>query len=116
MVLGIFIGSFYKVPYKYLIRSYFGEEFARYVYLCDSAMREHYIAKNQLLQKMNEDSNTLLGSTEIALLDCHEYDKLRKKLIILGLNEADLSLISLNYIEKKSDDLIEVIKTHEIKD
>ena len=79
-------------------------------------MREHYIAKNQLLQKMNEDSNTLLGSTEIALLDCHEYDKLRKKLIILGLNEADLSLISLNYIEKKSDDLIEVIKTHEIKD
>ena len=65
---------------------------------------------------MNEESSTLLGSTEIALLDCHEYDKLRKKMIVLGLNEADLSLISLNYIEKKSDDLVEVIKTHEIKD
>ena len=116
MALGILIGSFYKAPYKYLIRSYYGGEFARLVYLCDSAMREHYIAKNQLLQKMNEESKTLLSSAEIGLLDCHEYDKLRKKLIILGLNEADLSLISLNYIEKKSEDLIEVIKAHEIKD
>ena len=115
-MLGILIGSFYQVPYKYLLRYYYGEEYARYVYLCDSAMREHYIAKNQLLQKLDKESNTLLSAAEIALLDCHEYDKLRKKLIIWGLNEADLSLLSLEYIEKKSDDLLEVVKTHEIND
>ena len=45
LVLGILTGSFYQVPYKYLLRYYYGEEYARYVYLCDSAMREHYIAK-----------------------------------------------------------------------
>ena len=36
--------------------------------------------------------------------------------MIWGLNEADLSLLSLEYIEKKSDDLLEVVKTHEIND
>lgn len=77
-------------------------------------MREHFISKNRLLENMDEVSIEDLESSEIALLDCHEYDKLRKKLIIFGLNEADLSLMSLLYIEEKSKDLIEVIKTHEI--
>jgi hypothetical protein len=77
-------------------------------------MREHFIAKTQLLSKMDQESVAELASSELALLDCHEYDKLRKRLIIYGLTEADLSLISLDYIEAKSTDLVEVIKTHEI--
>ena len=113
-IIGLAVGTFFGIPYKFLIRLVYGEEYARYVYLCDSAMREHFISKNRLVEMMDDESFEDLTSSEIALLDCHEYDKLRKKLIILGLTEADLSLISLVHIEKKSKDLMEVIKTHEI--
>ena len=113
-IVGLSFGTFAHLPYKFFVRDLYGQKFGRLVYLCDSAMREHFISKNRLLENMDEVSIEDLESSEIALLDCHEYDKLRKKLIIFGLNEADLSLMSLLYIEEKSKDLIEVIKTHEI--
>ena len=77
-------------------------------------MREHYVAKNALLENASESTLEDVSIAEIALLDCQTYDILRKKLISYGLNENDLSLISLQFIEKYSSDLIDVVEIHEI--
>lgn len=114
LLLGFILGSSWSVPYKSLIRVLYAEEYGRLVYLCDSAMREHYVAKNALLENASESTLEDVSIAEIALLDCQTYDILRKKLISYGLNENDLSLISLQFIEKYSSDLIDVVEIHEI--
>jgi hypothetical protein len=114
LLLGFILGSSWSAPYKSLIRALYAEEYGRLVYLCDSAMREHYVAKNALLENASESTLEDVSIAEIALLDCQTYDILRKKLISYGLNENDLSLISLQFIEKYSSDLIDVVEIHEI--
>ena len=114
LLLGIFVGSIWNLPYKFLLRSLFSNEYGRLVYICDSAMREHYISKSALLEIPSQDNIENLEIAEVALLDCQTYDVLRKKLLSYGLSEADLSLISLQFIERNSSDLLDVVEVHEI--
>tara|TARA_B100002019_G_C20819193_1_gene379728 strand:+ start:59 stop:427 length:369 start_codon:yes stop_codon:yes gene_type:complete len=109
------LGTLVDIPYKFAIRYFFHDQYGRLVYLCDSAMRSHYIAKNQVLEEPSSENLDELEIAEVALIDCQEYDILRKKLLSFGLNEADLSLISLKYIEEKSSDLMDIVNIHEIK-
>ena len=114
LLLGIFVGSIWNLPYKFVLRSLFSNEYGRLVYICDSAMREHYISKSALLEIPSQDNIENLEIAEVALLDCQTYDVLRKKLLSYGLSEADLSLISLQFIERNSSDLLDVVEVHEI--
>ncbi len=79
-------------------------------------MKNHYIAKAKVVHEPSSESLSELEQSEIALIDCQTYDKLRKKLIFLGLSENDLSYIGLEAIEKKSADIMEIIEIHEIKE
>ena len=56
-----------------------------------------------------------LESAEIALIDCHDYDVLRKKLLSLGLVSLDLSSMGLEAIEKEAFDLQKLVRIHEIR-
>lgn len=116
LVAGIafILGMFADVPAKTIIRYMYQSEYGRLVYICDDAMRSHYIAKNKALETPSELNLAELEITEVALLDCQKYDVLRKRLLSYGLTENDLSLISLKYIEEKSSDLMDVIEIHEI--
>lgn len=111
-----FLGSIYKVPYKFFLKYLYQNEYADLVYKCDYVMKNHYIAKAKVIHKPSAESLGELELAEIALIDCQIYDKLRKKLIFLGLNENDLSYIGLEAIEKKSADIMEIIEIHEIKE
>ena len=55
-----------------------------------------------------------LDQTELALIDCHEYDLLRKKLIAFGLTPNDLSYMGLKAIEENKIDLKKLVEIHEI--
>ena len=116
LVAGIafILGMFADLPAKMIIRYMYQSEYGRLVYICDDAMRSHYIAKNKVLETPSELNLAELEITEVALLDCQKYDVLRKRLLSYGLTENDLSLISLKYIEEKSSDLMDVIEIHEI--
>ena len=92
-----------------------GNEYKLSMFNCDNSMREHFIAKKAI--ELNASINNIknLQSTELGLLHCHEYDKLRKKLLGYGLTSNDLSKLGLETMEEKSYELSEFVKIHEFK-
>ena len=51
----------------------------------------------------------------IGLIDCQDYDLLRKRLQLIGLDETALGYMALKAIEAKTTDLQNVIEIHEIR-
>lgn len=91
------------------------ERFGRLTYLCDHAMREHLNAKKELALRPNIQNVSDLKAAEVALIDCQDYDLLRKRLIAWGLTDNDLALMGLKAIEARGSDLRKVIQIHEIR-
>ncbi|MGH1379167.1 MAG: TIGR03982 family His-Xaa-Ser system protein [Alphaproteobacteria bacterium] len=98
-----------------LIKSVYAEKYTNLVFKCDQAMREHFISKQIVAQKPNKENANALMESEIALIDCQDYDMTRKKLLSFGLNESDLSELGLRAIEEKSEDIRKVVEIHEIR-
>ena len=90
-----------------------GEEYKKLAFGCDNVMREHLITKNELKSKVNKKNVQNLRSAELGLISCHDYDILRKKLLIWGVSNRELSLLSLEAIEENTNDVRDFIKTHE---
>ena len=85
------------------------------MFQCDQAMRDHFIAKQAVIVDVSDSAVRNLQAAEVGLLDCHEYDKLRKKLLTWGLSEEDLSLIGLEAMESKAYELQKFVEIHEIR-
>lgn len=92
-----------------------GDEYQELMFRCDFAMQQHFLAKQQVVYEPTESNVLNLEAAELALLDCHEYDKLRKTLLGEGATENDLSILGLQAIESKSEDIRQIIEIHEIR-
>ena len=90
------------------------KNYGEHVFLCDNAMRQHMIAKTRAISSGSNETVASLKNAELGLLDCHAYDKLRKKLISLGLNDNDLSEMGLKAIENSRTQLTTIVQQHEI--
>ncbi len=84
-------------------------------YRCDRSMRAHLLAKQKLEADPSAETVRDLESSEIALIDCQDYDLLRKRLMLIGLDETALGYMALKAIEAKATDLQDVIEIHEIR-
>jgi len=91
------------------------EEFGNLTFGCDNAMRSHLLARQRLVGSPTEENVGALKSAEIGLLECQDYDFMRKRLIRWGLTDNELSEMSLLAIEAKGQDLRDVIRIHEIR-
>ncbi|MES0881802.1 TIGR03982 family His-Xaa-Ser system protein [Roseibium sp. SCP14] len=78
-------------------------------------MRNHLLAKQRLAAIPTKANVMDLKSAEIGLIDCQDYDMMRKSLIRWGLTENELSEMALVAIEEKGEDLREVVRIHEIR-
>lgn len=105
--------KFLVVPF--LTEVMYRDEYKSLMYNCDNAMRNHMIAKNRVIVSKTESSIKELKAAEMGLLDCHDYDKLRKLMLSRGLDENDLSMIGLEAIEEKYEDLMKYVEIHEFK-
>ena len=114
-ITGFILGSIWNIPYKYIVIKIFGDEYKDLVYQCDYVMKDHYLAKSKVMLQPNKESLKNLEQAEFSLIHCHEYDKFRKKLLSLGLDEVDLSYLGLEIIEEKQIDINEIVDIHEIK-
>jgi hypothetical protein len=85
------------------------------MFKCDDAMRVHFIAKSKVIKNINSDNIKDLSASEIALLDCHDYDRMRKKLISKGLSLNEIQEIGLEAIESEKSDLKKIVRIHEIR-
>lgn len=84
-------------------------------YKCDSAMRSHYLKKLEVTSDPSLDKLTELERSEIALIDCQDYDILQKKLANWGLRENEIGLMRLRAIEASAAGLKDVVEIHEIR-
>ena len=114
-LIGFVGGNIYHVPYKFVIKSIYKSEYQKAMYKCDNAMRNQFIAKSKIINERNADNAKNLQATEVALIDCHDYDKMRKKLMSLGLVSLDLSSMGLEAIENEAYDLQKIVRIHEIR-
>jgi len=85
------------------------------MFKCDHVMRTHFIAKRQVELEPSPNAIKNLEAAELGLLDCHEYDLLRKRMIRLGVSENELAAIGLEALEEKEYELREFVRTHEIR-
>jgi len=91
------------------------EDYQSLMFQCDQVMKDHFIAKQLVLTEPSEIAVKNLESSEIGLLSCHEYDKLRKQLLSYGVSEAQLSLLGLEALEKRAKDVRRFVEIHEIR-
>jgi len=107
------VTKYIAVPY--IAEVVYREDYKKLVFACDNVMRDHLIAKNRVNVDKSEDSIKQLHSAEVGLLTCDDYDKLRKRMMILGVNEENLAMLGIEAIEEKSNDVRNFVKTHEIR-
>ena len=98
-----------------LVLSSHKEEYQSLMFQCDHVMREHFIAKQQVLVEPSEMAIKNLDASEVSLLTCHNYDKLRKKILSFGISEPQLSMVGLELMEEKMTDVRRFVETHEIR-
>ena len=106
--------------YKFLLmpvfaKAIYASEYKQLMFQCDNVMRDHMIAKNRLKHEKSSEAIRDLKASEIGLVSCHDYDKLRKTMMSWGLSSEDLSFIGLEAIEENADDLIQYVEIHEFK-
>lgn len=92
-----------------------GEDYKSLMFNCDHSMREHYIAKQAVEVSPSTITIKKLQASEVGLLDCHGYDKLRKKMIAWGLNGNDLSMLGIEALEEKEYELRSFVEIHEFR-
>lgn len=90
-------------------------DYKELMHQCDNAMREHYIAKKAVEFTPSEATVSTLQATELSLMACHDYDKLRKQMISWGLDSDALALIGLEAIEEKAYELDHFVQIHEFR-
>ncbi len=93
----------------------YGDEYKEMMFQCDHVMREHFIAKQMVLAAPTEETIRNLEAAEIGLTTCHDYDKLRKKMIGWGVKENELASLGLEAIEKRATDVRKFVEIHEIR-
>lgn len=93
----------------------YAERYKELMFQCDHVMREHFIAKQMVLASPTEETVRNLEAAEVGLTACHEYDKMRKKMIRWGLSENALARIGLEAIEKHATDVRTFVEIHEIR-
>lgn len=113
--IGVVVGQLVPPVWRTAVVAVAQPGYAKVTYACDRAMREHMLAKFKLAELPSEKAVDALKSAELGLLDCQDYDILRKQLLMWGLNENDLSLMMLNAIETDAKTLQQVVEAHEIR-
>lgn len=115
-VIGIVLAALgyeYGAPY-YAVWVY-GEEYKTFMYRCDSAMRDHYIAKKVVEFNTTKKNVVNLEAAELALMNCHKYDKLRKQMQGFNVSDALLEGLGLMALEEKEYELGRFVKSHEFR-
>ena len=91
------------------------DKYQSLMFQCDHVMREHFIAKQLVVVSPSDKAIKNLEASEVGLLSCHEYDKLRKQLLSYGASEMQLSMIGLEVMEEKAKDVQRFVEIHEIR-
>lgn len=90
------------------------DEYRRLVVDCDQAMHDEVVLKDsQQTSDVSADAARLLSiSGAVGLTTCHDYDKLRKRLLIAGVSEHRLALLGLEGLELEKIPVSRMVEPH----
>lgn len=113
--VGVVTGIAAAPVWKMALMAYAQPSFATLTFKCDHAMREHLVAKQAVVQQPSTETVANVQAAEIALLNCQDYDLMRKWLMRWGLSENEVSEMSLTAVEERAGTLPDVVRIHEIR-
>jgi hypothetical protein len=116
LVLGVGLGIAAAPLWRSALIAFNQAHYGDLTYRCDSAMRSHHLAKAEAVAAPSAESVDAIRRSELALIDCQDYDLLQKRLTVWGLRESDLGLMRLKAIEADANGLRQVVEAHEIRD
>lgn len=90
------------------------EEYKLLTLQCDQAMHSEAVLRSPelSLEVTEQQANLLKASADVELTVCHNYDKLRKRLLIAGLSENDLALLGLEALEVERITVKRMVEPH----
>ena len=90
------------------------DEYRRLVVDCDQAMHDEVVLRDttQTTSASTETARLLKISGAVSLTVCHDYDKLRKKLLIAGVSEHRLALLGLEGLEVERITVSRMVEPH----
>lgn len=112
--LSVLIGLFVVIGQEYVrpwvAERNYGEEYKRLAFACDMAMHE----EAALRQKADGTlaSRALHLSADVGMMICHDYDKLRKKMLTNGVSEDRLSMLGLEVLEIEQITVKQMVDAH----
>ncbi len=101
----------YVVPL--LADLYYQDEYRELSAKCDEAMHDEASLRPGTIGAEKHPALTL--SAEVELMVCHDYDKLRKRLLSLGVSEHTLALRSLEALENEQIPVSRLIEPHRME-
>ena len=92
-----------------LAAAVYSNRYMELVVLCDTAMNASWYMQQN-------DSDLLENSELVQMLDCHDYDKTRKVLLMSGLPEDYLSYLGLRALEIHQRSPEEFVEQHRFRE
>ena len=106
--LGFIVFHDYARP---LIAEYrHGDEYKLLALNCDLAMHEEAALRG--LIGNDPQSERLRLSADVGMMVCHDYDILRKQLLIQGLSEDQLAMLGLEVLEVEQITVQQMVDAH----
>lgn len=112
IALGVFVFILMEYVRPWVAELVYEEEYKRLTYECDNAMHDEVSIRSNPINSALDDR--LQKSAEVGLLVCHDYDKLRKKLLILGISEDQLALYGLETLENQLIPTSRMVEPHKM--
>ncbi len=106
--LVVIVSFEYVRPYLADIR--YQEEFKRLALECDHAMHNEVTIRKSSVKNLLPEAVTISSSIELAV--CHQYDKLRKIMLIWGVSEERLALLGLDALEAERIPITRMVEPH----
>lgn len=90
------------------------DEYRRLVVECDQAMHDEVVLRERpQTSAVSAEATRLLSiSSAVGLTACHDYDKLRKRLLIAGVSEHRLALLGLEGLEIEKIPVSRMVEPH----
>jgi hypothetical protein len=104
----IIVGQEYVRPW--VASSIYSEDYKKLVFYCDMAMHEEAALRQQKNKTAHEKA--LLLSADVGMLICHDYDKLRKVMLLHGVTEDKLAMLGLEILEHEQITVQQMVDAH----
>ena len=92
---------------------YFADDFKQLALECDLAMHDEAALRSGTPGARK--APMLTESAEVGLIACHDYDKLRKRMLALGVSPDKLSLYSIEALENEKIPVSRMIEAHKME-